>query len=351
MPTIKFRGLLAEDAIWATEISNDAEAAKYLLSIHPQTEHEIKEAVKKQLEDAKEKCLIAELDGEPAGSVIVSPSDGRSRHIAWIGISVRRKHWGRGVGSALMKEAIKLGKDLGCRKLVLGVIEGNERALRLYKKSGFKVEGSESEHTYIDGSWRENYMMGLELAPCKPRKTTQPTLHSKRNESVSSKKHDARTVVRHLMDRDLDELHRLQNCQESTKSSKRVPPTTKEKTKEWYEGLKGSEGKYCLACFKNTRLLGYLRFTAQPQPFPNLLFEETIVDCNQKPQETANALVSAIKSFRERYGYHKIFAYVPQTSSSIVNALENHSFNNTGVMKNYYFFDEHYVDMMIYSCP
>jgi RimJ/RimL family protein N-acetyltransferase len=348
--TTKLRGLTPEDTSWVTEVDNDAETARYLVSIFPVTEHELKEAIKKELEEGKTKCLVAELDNEPAGYVGVEPSTGRSRHVAWIGIFVRRKHWSKGVGNALMQGAIGLAKDLGCRKLMLGAMKGNERATNLYKKSGFQEEGYEREHTYIDGSWRDNVIMGLEIAACQPRIDNLPSASSNTRED-HTQIHDAGLSIRQLMDHDLDQLHRLQNCVESTKSSKRVPPTPKEKTKQWYEELKVDQGKLCLACFENDNLLGYLRFMAQYLPFPNLLFEEMIVDLNAKPEATAEALVSAIKDFKERYGYHRIFAYVPQTSLQILKALESHGFINDGAMRNYYFINEHYVDVAIYGYP
>jgi hypothetical protein len=126
-----------------------------------------------------------------------------------------------------MKEAIALAKELGCRRMMLGVMEGNERALRLYEKLGFKAEAHEDDEVYIDGSWRRNYVMGLELAPCVPK--LEPSPRPKRTKlSARSSGVSKRAVhVRQLMNRDLDEVHRLQNCPESTKSTYRIPPSRK----------------------------------------------------------------------------------------------------------------------------
>ncbi|KPV65375.1 MAG: putative acetyltransferase YhhY [Candidatus Bathyarchaeota archaeon BA1] len=255
---------------------------------------------------------------------------------------------GKGVGSALMNEAIRLAKELGCRKIMLGTTEGNERAVRLYKKFGFKIEAYEDDGVYIEGSWRKNYIMGLELAPCEPKLERPLLTHLPTSLPATSK---ADINVRQLMEHDLDELHRLQNCTESTKSSHRIPPITKEEAKRWYEELKSMEGKYCIACFKGDKILGYLRFRAGFLPFPSPRFEEAIVDVNEMPYESADAIVRAVKDFRERYGYRRIFAYIPETSSPIVGALEHHSFNKAGAMKCYYFVDGYYVDVALYGYP
>jgi putative acetyltransferase len=351
MMGLKFRSLLVEDAGWLSEAANDPDVAKYSLSVYPVTEHEIGDFLKKELEETESKHIVAELDGEPAGKVGIHPGTGRDRHVAWLGINVRRKHWGKGVGAGLMNEAIRLTKELGCRKLMLGTIEGNERAIRLYKKFGFENEAYEEDAVYIDGSWRKSYIMGLQLAPCEPKleQSTLPkplTSSAKFTENLSADIH-----VRQLMNKDLDEANRIQNCTESTKSCQRIPPTTKEETKRWYEKIKSTDGKYCIACFKGDKILGYLRFSADVLPWPRLRFEEVIVDVDQKPEETANALIAAIKEFKERYGYHRIFAYMPQTSSAIIGALKNHGFKNTGAGKCCFFVDGYYVDVALFGYP
>jgi ribosomal-protein-alanine N-acetyltransferase len=330
-----------------TKLANDPQAAKYLLSVYPVTQHEVVEFLKKDLESNEGKLIAAELNGEPVGWVSLwwRPA-GRDRHVAWLGISVRTEHWGKGVGSGLMQEAVRVAKELGFLKMVLSVFDGNERAVRLYKKFGFKSEAYETDEVWIDGSWRAGFMMGLELAPCKPRlKRSQIKLNVKRRLS----RREAVMPTRQLEDNDLDEINRLQNCPDSTKSSFRVPPITKEQTKQWYEGIKAQENKHCLACFSNNKLAGYLQFRALVLPFPRLKFEEIIVDANQKPYEAATALVLAIKGFKERYWYHGITAFVPETSESIIGAIESQGFKKTGAMKDYYFIDRYYANSAVYE--
>jgi RimJ/RimL family protein N-acetyltransferase len=346
---LTYRCLLATDAGWLTEMGNDPEAARYALSVYPRTEYETEQFVKKELEDHEGKTIVAEVDGDPAGNVGVWWRNvGRDRHVAWLFLGVRRKHWAKGVGLGLVKEAIGLAKEAGCRRMVLGMIEGNERAARLYKKCGFKTEAYENDEVYIDGSWRRNLVMGLDLSPCTPRykqkKSSQaPSGIRPSHLSVT------RLQVRQLMNGDLDEIHRLQNCPESTKSTYRIPPTTKEESKQWYQSL--GEGKYCFACFRKNTILGYLHFRAYHLPFPCLKFEEIIVDVNEQPFEAADALISAVRQFRERYAYRKVFAQSPQHSTQITEALEQQGFKKTGAIKAFYLTDDHYADMELCENP
>jgi RimJ/RimL family protein N-acetyltransferase len=341
-----------EDKDWLVETANDPEVAKYAICVYPATENEVEESLKKELEEGKGRHIVAELDGEPAGNVSIwfREEGGRDRHVAWLGIHVRRKHWGKGVGSALMTEAIRYAKELGCRRLMLGTTEGNERAMRLYQKFGFRTEAFENDEVYVDGSWRENYIMGLDLASCEPKADCS------HGSQISPAKSDLTTSnknvqVRQLLNHDLDEVNRLQNCPESTKSSFRIPPITKEETKRWYKTLDTEKDRYCLACFLNNMIRGYLQFRPYRLPFPCLKFEEIIVDINQEPYETAKALTLSVKGFMSRYWYKKVFAYVPETSFAIVSALEENGFSKTGAMKCYYYVSEYYVDSAVYEYP
>jgi RimJ/RimL family protein N-acetyltransferase len=345
---LKFRCLMAGDVGWLTELENDPEVAKYAIFVYPLTEHETEEFLKKDLETDKVKHIVAEWDGEPAGvlSLWFMGEGRRDRHVAWLGLSVRRKHWGKGVGEGLIKEAIKLAKESACRRLMLGTTVGNERAIRLYTKCGFKNEAYEDEEVYVDGAWRRNFIMGLELAACEPKLDTS-SLYPKPSANSSSKD----IQVRQLMNRDLDELNRLQNCPESVKSSHRIPPIKKEETRKWYEKLDSREGQCCFACFRNDSILGYLHFRASQLPFPCLKFEEIVVDVKRDSGVAAETLISAIKGFKERYSYRKVFAYVPETSMSITSALDSHGFKKTGAMKDYYLIGGYYVDMAVYEYP
>ena len=344
--------MLLSDVEWLTENANDPEAAKYALDIFPVTDHEIEEWLKKDLEEKSSKHIVAELNGEPAGFVRLwfSSEPTRDRHVAWLGVFVRKKHWRKGVGEALMKEAISLAKESGFRKLMLGTFEGNERAIPLYEKLGFCTEACEDEEVFIDGSWRKGFTMGLEIAPCEPKlvDTLRPQPH---DSNVKLSTEQGYFKVRQVMTSDLDELHRLQNCSDSTKSTYRLPPVTKEETKKWFEKLRFEEGKHCFACLKGKELLGYLYFQASRPPFPCLRFEEIIVDIGKEPNETARILVSAAKGFKERYWYRKISAYVPETSEAVTEALENQGFRKTGSMKSRTFVDGYYVDVAVYTFP
>ncbi|AHJ99242.1 GNAT family N-acetyltransferase [Hymenobacter swuensis] len=60
---------------------------------------------------------------------------------------------GTGLGASLMRRAIEEAREQGCRAVVLGVWEKNERAREFYQRFGFKRIG---EHTFTIGSDVQN---------------------------------------------------------------------------------------------------------------------------------------------------------------------------------------------------
>lgn len=61
-----------------------------------------------------------------------------------------REDWiGTGLGASLMRRAIEEAKLNGCRAVVLGVWEKNERALEFYRRFGFKTIG---QHAFVLGT-------------------------------------------------------------------------------------------------------------------------------------------------------------------------------------------------------
>ena len=73
--------------------------------------------------------IVAEVDGAVAGNCqLVFLCSGKTCHRAAVMIGLLREFWGLGIGTALMNEAEKME-----------VIEGNERAMGLYRKMGFTV--------------------------------------------------------------------------------------------------------------------------------------------------------------------------------------------------------------------
>lgn len=124
-------------------------------------------------EEFVEKCyqadnkifLIAEIEGSIVGNLnFAGGARPRTRHTGEMGVSVLKKHWGKGIAGELISCLIGWSKEAGIiRKINLRVREDNKRAIRLYERFGFVKEGIVSRNFCIDGRFYSSIQMGLEI--------------------------------------------------------------------------------------------------------------------------------------------------------------------------------------------
>ncbi|BES65488.1 GNAT family N-acetyltransferase [Gottschalkiaceae bacterium SANA] len=89
----------------------------------------------------------------------------RIAHVGEFGISVRKSHWGQGIGGKLLDQLLLWAPKHGIRKINLRVRADNEAAIRLYEKKGFCKEGHLKCEYIIDGICIDHLAMGLVLEP------------------------------------------------------------------------------------------------------------------------------------------------------------------------------------------
>ena len=62
-------------------------------------------------------------------------------HRGYLGMSIRQKYTGMGLGTFMMQIALEQARKNGFEQVELGVFSDNERARHLYEKSGYKEYG------------------------------------------------------------------------------------------------------------------------------------------------------------------------------------------------------------------
>ncbi|PMS16859.1 GNAT family N-acetyltransferase [Trinickia dabaoshanensis] len=105
--------------------------------------------------------LVAEIDGELVGSVVVEPlANLRRRHVGTIAIAVSGRRQRQGIGNALLMSVVDLADNwMNLLRLELNVFVDNEPAIALYKKHGFVVEGELAKYAYRNGRYVNVYQM------------------------------------------------------------------------------------------------------------------------------------------------------------------------------------------------
>lgn len=109
--------------------------------------------------------LLAEQEGKLVGTLMYTGWRWkRMRHTGRFGMSLRKSHWGRGIGRILLEVMIAWARENGItRKIGLEVQHVNERAIALYRDLGFVEEGRLQREMRIGDQWIDILQMGLWL--------------------------------------------------------------------------------------------------------------------------------------------------------------------------------------------
>ncbi|MDR0270529.1 GNAT family N-acetyltransferase [Paenibacillus sp.] len=85
----------------------------------------------------------------------------RLLHKVEFGVCVLKEFWGYRIGKNLLSESIFWADSVGIKKMVLSVLETNEKAIELYKKHGFETEGVlKHDKLLADGRLYNTIVMG-----------------------------------------------------------------------------------------------------------------------------------------------------------------------------------------------
>ena len=88
-----------------------------------------------------------------------------NRHVATFGVTVRDDYQNRGLGTALTRYMVEVARAKGLKRVALEVVADNLRAVNVYERCGFKVEGrlAMSHWNYVRGRFCDDLVMGLVL--------------------------------------------------------------------------------------------------------------------------------------------------------------------------------------------
>ena len=72
-----------------------------------------------------------------------------------------REYWSKGVASRMLAEAIAWAPLAKLKRLELTVHTTNTKAVALYRRHGFEVEGTRRGSLLVNGEYVDEYLMSL----------------------------------------------------------------------------------------------------------------------------------------------------------------------------------------------
>ena len=107
-------------------------------------------------------CFVAEVDSKIVGAALIY-----KRYSTWKGevlhledLIVKESMRGSGLGSALLDEVVKHGKEIGVKRISWEVIDWNEPAIAFYEKKGANVM-RDWDVVQLDESGINNYIKNI----------------------------------------------------------------------------------------------------------------------------------------------------------------------------------------------
>lgn len=153
------------DAATFVELLRTIEAESSFMLFEPGERQTTAEQQAQRIRDLRrgnqQEIFVALVDGEPVGFLGVTVGAcSRNRHSASFAMGVLARFAGRGLGTQLLERLHEWAQERSLRRLELTVISHNLRAIALYLKMGFVIEGRRSEALRVDGRFVDEYWMG-----------------------------------------------------------------------------------------------------------------------------------------------------------------------------------------------
>lgn len=162
MTGLDYRRASPDDAAALVRLMSDPQVFAGLL----QTPYPSIEAWRKNLEQQTEQNdglhLLAIDNGEviASGGIHGLGTRIRRRHVAGLGICVAAQRQKQGVGSEMMRRLLDWSDNwAGYLRIELNVYTDNERAIALYRRFGFEMEGTHRAHALRDGVYVDTHAM------------------------------------------------------------------------------------------------------------------------------------------------------------------------------------------------
>ncbi len=161
---VEIRQIRESDAKEFLELSKQTDQETRFMLLEPgerlTTVEEVRDHIRSVLSRDNQVILVAESDGRLVGRLAATGGNfRRNKHSVYIVVGILQSFTGQGIGTKLFTELEKWAHEHGIHRLELTVMVHNERAIALYKKMGFEIEGTERHALLVDSTYVDEYLM------------------------------------------------------------------------------------------------------------------------------------------------------------------------------------------------
>lgn len=119
-----------------------------------------RQAIERISSEERSVFFVAEIGGQLAGFIAAFGGKmRRNKHSAYLAMGVHDAFRGQGIAPKLISTVFEWATDIGISRLELTVIKENAKAIKLYQKMGFEIEGEKVHSLMIEGELANEYYM------------------------------------------------------------------------------------------------------------------------------------------------------------------------------------------------
>jgi len=156
---ITLRPLEREDLRFVHQLDNNANVMRYWFEEPYEAFVELSDLYDKHIHDQSERRFVVEYERDKAGLVELVEINHIHRR-AEFQIIIAPSHQGKGLASKAVKMAMEYAFSvLNLYKLYLIVDKENQKAIHIYSKLGFEIEGELIHEFFINGEYRNTVRM------------------------------------------------------------------------------------------------------------------------------------------------------------------------------------------------
>ncbi len=160
LPKFEYKSLRLQDLEWARNFRNQEDTRIWLGSFSKIGFFQQLNWFRKLLQDKSKKRLVVFQDKQKIGIVRIDSIDKENKSLC-LGLDILPSYRGKGWAQLIYRDLLDHYFALGYNRIWLFVLSYNHRAIHLYKKLNFQIEGMQRQAIYRDNQYHDYIMMSL----------------------------------------------------------------------------------------------------------------------------------------------------------------------------------------------